>query len=53
MVSPTNENYTGANLSGSTGQTNRVLTLGNTTLTVSNGLEIFVNGVFQTPTQRC
>jgi len=50
MGSPTTENYTGAVLSGTTGQTNRVLTLANTALTLTNGLQVFVNGVYQTIT---
>jgi hypothetical protein len=49
MANPTNENYLGSACSGIDGATNRVLTLANTQLTVSNGLEVFVNGVFLTP----
>lgn len=50
MTNPTNENYLGSALSGIDGATGRILTLANTSLTVSNGLEVFVNGVFQTIT---
>jgi hypothetical protein len=50
MTNPTNENYLGVSCSGLDGATGRVLTLANTQLTVSNGFEVFLNGVFLTPT---
>lgn len=43
----TTENFTGADASGSSGDTNRVLTLSNTSLTSSEDLKLFVNGLRQ------
>lgn len=42
------ENYTGADLSGNDGDANRVLTLANTNLTLSEGFQVFVDGLLQT-----
>jgi len=39
---PTTESYTGANCTGSSGDTNRVLTLSNTRTTIGNGLIVIV-----------
>lgn len=44
------ENKTGADCSGTTGQTNRVLTLANVALTQSNGFQVFKAGTLLTLT---
>jgi hypothetical protein len=46
----TQEDYTGADCSGSDGDENRVLTLANTDKTISDGFMVFVERNFQTPT---
>jgi hypothetical protein len=46
----TTENYTGADLSGSNGDANRVLTLNNSAKTLSDGFEVYVDGLLQTLT---
>lgn len=44
------ENKTGADCSGSTGGTNRILTLSNVALTQANGFQVFKNGTLLTLT---
>lgn len=47
----TTEEYTGADLTGSSGNTGRVLTLSNTQLTLSEGFLVFLNGQALTTSQ--
>ena len=43
----TTENYTGTDCSGSDGDANRILTLSNTSLSVSNFFSVYVSGLIQ------